>query len=158
MTTTKKFLLIGSLIFGALAIFGYKKVQKLKSIFDKMTMTPNNIYGVDINWQRVAFTMDVNLSNPTNDDFYVTGSVAAELNKINIFYKGKYLANANLNSLNEVSVPAKGEMIIPGIGVEIPVVAILQNSLIFDPTNFSMNDITVSGVVTAFGTEYLIEN
>jgi hypothetical protein len=155
--TTKKIIGIAALVIAALALFGYEKVQKLKTIFDKMTMLPVNIHSIDVNFQRLAFTIDIKLSNPTKDNFYATSMGAASLDAIKINYKGKFLANAKVN-ITDIDVPAQGSIILKDIDVEIPTMALLQNALTFDYNNISMADISVSGIVTAFGTQYVIEN
>lgn len=158
MPTTKNILIIAALLFGGVAVFGYKKVNQLKSIFDKMTLMPTKIHSVDFNWTRgLRFVMDLTIKNPTNQDFYATGLGMADLTRVEINYKGQYLATADLKGINQLEIAAQDSMTITGIEVNVPAMALLPFASTFTANNF-MNDIKITGIVTAFGSEYEIEN
>ncbi len=156
--TIKKVLIIGGIILGITAILGYNKAQKLKDVFYKLTMLPININSVNFNFQKgLSFKMDVKISNSTADDFFVSSLGAVDLKTINVSYKNNFLATANLKDFNEISIPAKSSVIVKDVDVIVPTLSILPFATTFNPTNF-MNDISVSGVLTSFGTDYIIEN
>jgi hypothetical protein len=142
----------GILIAGGL-YFGYRKIKKIQGIFEKMTIEPFGVSNVNISLSRIVFNLDVKLTNPTNDDLFVTGSAVADLKRVTIYYKGSYMATANVE-LNEVSIPKNDVLVVHNI----PVVADTKNILVnaVSLLNFKVADITVKGIVSVLGNEYVI--
>jgi hypothetical protein len=154
MTTLKKILLLSGLAIAGISFWGYQKVKKLQAIFDKMTIAPVGFSNVNVSLERIKFNIDVQISNPTDDDFDVSGSHFANLNKLQIFYKGKYIATAE-TKITSVSVPHKNSIIFHDIPVMVSTKTALNNLVNF--LNFDTNDISVKGIVSILGNEYTLE-
>ena len=157
MTTLKKILLVSVGLITVGGIYAWQKIQKLKAIFDKIEMAPVDISNLHLDGklEYVSFNCDVKMTNPTNDDFFVTGSVLADLKQILFYYKGKYIATSDVN-MNELSIPAKSFVIIKKIYVQVNFDTAID--LLPEAMNFSMNNITCTAKVQALGSEFLIEN
>ncbi len=153
MTTLKKILLFSGLALGGLALYGYNKAMNLKSIFDKMTISPDGFSGLDVSLERIKFNLDVKITNPTSEDFIVSGSAFADLKKLFIYYKGKYIATADVD-LNQVSIPHNNSIVFHNIPVVVSSGTVLDN--ISSLIDFSMNDITITGQINFLGSQYLI--
>jgi hypothetical protein len=153
MTTLNKILLLSGLAIAGISIWGYQKVKKLQAIFEKMTIQPIGFSNVNVSFERIKFNIDVEIVNPTNDDFDVTGSHFANLNKLLIFYKGTYIATAD-TKFTSVSVPHKNSIVFQNIPVEVSTKTAFNNVLNF--LTFTTDDITIKGVVSILGNEYTI--
>jgi hypothetical protein len=156
MTNKVKYILISlGIIAVGTSVIAANKIATLKNIFDKMTIVPVGISKLKINLTSISFLLDIKITNPTGDDFAISGFSVASLRKLNIFYKGNYLGSAAAN-ITEISIPKQNELIIHDIPVEVATQAILQN--IMTITNISINDITIEAVVSVAGNEYKIAN
>ena len=148
----KNTLIISGLLIGAVALFAFEKVQKLKQVFEKLLIEPTNIRNLKISLNNISFVTDILLTNPTEESFDVSGYIAT-LTRLNFFYNGKYLGTAK-PTLTEIDVPAKNQLIVKDIPVIISTGAVLQN--FNDLTNFDMNNLSVEAVVLIAGKEYYI--
>ncbi|WDO13049.1 hypothetical protein MH928_17220 [Flavobacterium sp. WW92] len=136
-----------------LAILGAAKVKNLADIFDKMSIKPVGIRKISfLNLSSTKFNLDVRLVNPTNQAFSVNG-VVATLTRLVIYYKGKYLAEADLN-ISEIEVPANGSVVISDIPVTADNLAALE--VLFDFGNLNMKNLEITATVSALGIEYQI--
>lgn len=154
-TTLKNTLYVagGALVFSS--IVGFKKVSKIKTIFDAMEIKPDSYSKFDFNLSeaKIRFNLNVLLSNKTNEDLYVTGVSVATLKQIQLYYKGAFIGTANVN-ISEISIPANKLLLIKNIPIEVQAVNVLQNikSLI----NFDINLLTVNGIIEVLGITYVI--
>jgi hypothetical protein len=144
-------ILIGLFIAGAVTL-GYQKVTDLQDTFYKLTTAPYFFKNVRVGISEIKFDLDVIFKNPTPNDFYVTGSVFATLNKLHIMYQGKLIGIATLN-LTELSIPANGQTVISNIPVTIPTSSVLANVMNLPDV---MANFTIVAFVDILGTEYQI--
>lgn len=142
-------ILIGLFIAGSIAL-GYKKVTDLQDTFFKLTTAPYYFKNVRVGISEIKFDLDVIFKNPTLNDFYVTGSVFATLNKLHIIYQGKVIGIATLD-LTELSIPANGQTVISDIPVTIPTASVLANIMNLPDI---MANFTIVAFVDILGTEY----
>ncbi|HLF53533.1 hypothetical protein [Flavobacterium sp.] len=158
----KNLLIAGTIAFVGFALIAAEKAINLKAIFDQMTIKPNslpkkfkfynpNSLGIP---QTVSFAIDILLTNPTGEDFAVSGYVAT-LKRVNVFYQGNFLGTANVN-IDEVSVLSHNTLILHDIVVEVASGNILTNLSAI--TNLSMNDLVFTGIIEVLGNEYEISN
>lgn len=148
MTTKTKIILATVLLLGGAGLYLKNKVAKLTDHFYKLVNSPAGFSGLDINLQRIKVNVDVKISNPTADDFYVSGLGVAKLSKLDFFYKNVYLATATLDK-KELSIPANGFVIIPAVPIEANfdnVVSNLENFL-----TFNINDLSINSTITTIG-------
>lgn len=149
----KNALLIGGGAIVVSSLFGFKKYEKTKAIFDQMDIEPHSFSDLNVSFSRLKFKLDVVLKNNSNDDLFVTGSAFAVLKAIDVYYKNNFIATANVN-INEISIPNKNQLIIRNIDVSANTVNVLQNIRSF--LDFKIEHIGVIGIVEAFGTTYRI--
>lgn len=152
MTTSKKILLgIGAIVALSL-VYGYNKVQELQSIFDKMTIEPYKFKNVKVDFTKLTIVMDFLLINPSNLDFAVSGYVAT-LTKVKVYFKNVFIGIANIN-MDEVSVPAQGQIIIHDINIVLPIKNLVQNGE--NLLDFDEKYLTFVGVIEVAGNEFEI--
>jgi hypothetical protein len=153
MTQGKKILIGAIAVLAIIAIYGYNKAQQMTAVFGKMTIKPNSLpKAIKINLDTISFAIDILLLNPSVDDFAVTGYIAT-LTKVKVFYKQKYLGQAAVN-IDEISVPAKGQLVLHDIPVLLPLENILSNLTEF--LNPNMNDLSFTGIIDVAGNEFEI--
>lgn len=153
MTTGKKVLLGAIAIIGLMAIYGYKKAQKLYAIFEKMTIEPNSVPKIlDVNLKTIKFSIDIIMRNPTVEDFAVSGYIAT-LTKVKMFYNNIFIGVANV-SIDEISVPQQGTLILHNIPITVPITNLLNeaNNLI----DFDINKLAFTGTIQVAGNEFEI--
>jgi hypothetical protein len=154
MTTGKK-ILIGSVLFLVLlSIYGYSKAKKLKAIFEQITLSPVGFRNLKVSLKDIRFNIDVEMKNPTSDNFDVSGYIAS-LKRLNFFYKGGYLATAK-PELNSISIPANNKVRISNIPVIVPTDSVLKYAVEF--LNFDINKLDIEAVVDVAGSEFFIKN
>lgn len=152
----KKKLIIGFAVLLALAIYyGWNKAKKLMQVFEKITIEPvfGGVSNIDINLNRIKFDLDILLTNPTMDDFEVSGYGLAKLQTINLFYNKKFMATAAV-PLTEISLPAKNQMVIKYIPIIVPTNFLIQNPEIV--TNFDTAKLSVTGILEVAGNQIFI--
>jgi hypothetical protein len=145
---------VAAFLIGA-AVIAANKAVKLKETFDKMTIKPVWISKIKITLTQLSFNLDIKITNPTGDDFALSGFSAAALKRVNIFYKGTYFGSAVAN-ITEISIPNNNELIIRNLPVVVATQNILSNIMTIE--NISVNDLTIQAVVTVLGKDYIIEN
>ena len=151
--STKKIVLYSTLLLAGLSIWMYSEYQKIKAVFDKMTISPANFKNFRIEDSNIKFDMDVLLTNPTATDFFVTGGMFADLKQITLYYNKTYMGTASV-SINEVSVPHNQSIQISNIPVQLPIINALQNIAALTDLSALWNGITVTGIVNVLGTNY----
>jgi hypothetical protein len=153
MTLAKK-ILYGSIAAIALfAIYGAKRATELAAVFNEMTIEPNSApKKVKINLQTLSFNMDFLLSNPSNEDFAVSGYIAT-LKLIKVYYKGIFLGFANVN-IDTVSVPSNNTMVLHDLPIQIPVKNVVN--LLTDLLDFDFNLMTFKAIIDVAGTQFEI--
>lgn len=134
------------------SVYAYNKVQKLIKVFEQITISPKNISNLKISLKQISFTTDLLFSNPTNENFDVSGYVAT-LVRLNFFYNGNYMATAK-PIVNEITIPAQNQLLFKNI----PIVLSTENLVyqLNDLINFDTNKLTVEAVVKVGNTEYYI--
>lgn len=151
-TSTK--IIIGVLFFVVLvSIYGYNKAMKLKSIFEKITISPTGFRNLSVALDKITFNVDVEMFNPSEDNFDVSGYVV-KLERLNFFYNGKYLATAK-PQLSEISIPANNRIRINNIPVVLPTASVVAYAYEF--VNFNFNKLTVEAVIGVAGREITIK-
>jgi hypothetical protein len=148
----KKIIIGTTVLLGLAAYFAYTKFMQLKAIFDKIEISAVNARSFKFSLTDIRFLVDIKFLNPTADDFEVKGYVI-ELNRLNFFYNGTYLATAK-SVFNEINVPRNNELIIQNIPVILPTANLVKNALLL--SSFDKNKLTVEAVISAGGNEYLI--
>lgn len=117
--TTKKIVISALVVLAFVAVWGFNKAKTLMAIFEKITIDPSRISKVDVSLNRIKFNIDVLLTNPTQEDFNVSGFGIATVKSVSIFYDGVYIATSNVD-LSEISLPAINKIILHDIVVEVP--------------------------------------
>lgn len=156
-SSTKKIVVSLLVVLAFVVIYGYNKAKTLVGIFDKMTIAPAGISNVDVSLDRFKFNIDVKLTNPTQEDFTVSGYGLAELQEISIFYDGLYIATSQVN-LSEISIPGENELIIHNIAVEVPKpLQFVANNIatigqmIIDFNKFNISKLSTTGIINVAG-------
>lgn len=151
---TKNIIITAGIAVTALALFGYKKVADLQYVFERMTITPSAVRNFKIaNFgATIKFDLDVKLTNPTSQAFAVNGMVAT-LRALKINYKGKHLGDAFVN-IDEISIPPYNFLILKNLPVAVATTTLLDN--LSTLTSINVNDLQVTAIIEALGTEYTI--
>lgn len=151
-TSTKIIIAVVSLL-ALISFYGYKKAMKLKALFEKLEIKPTGFRELKTSLTDIRLKIDIVFINPATEDFEVSGYIA-QLNRLNFFYKGVYLATAKA-SLSEISIPAKNELKISNIPVVLPTASVVANLVEF--TIFDINKLSVEAVIEVAGTEFYIK-
>lgn len=154
MKTSTKIIIGVSASIGLLVYFGWQKIQKLKTVFEKINIELAGIRDLKITSQVIEFKANVKFINYTNEDFSVNGYFV-KLKTLNFYYKGKFIGNANPN-LVQVSVPKYNELVIENIPASVPLSSIFTN-LTEIPT-FNADNLTVKAIVSVANNDFLIES
>lgn len=149
---TKTLLIAGALAVAGFAIFSYNKVTNLIDIFSKMTIQPVGLRNLKVSFTAITFNLDIDLKNPTSQDFAVSGYVAT-LKRLVINYKGQFLGVADVN-IDEVAVPKFNSLRIKDLPVVVAPKTLVQN--IMTITSLDYKDLQITAVIEALGTEYTI--
>lgn len=149
----KNTLIVSGLLLGAVALFAYEKIERLKRVFENLIIRPKNFRELKVSLTNISFVVDLLITNPTNENFDVSGYVAT-LRRVNFFYNGNYVGTAK-PQISEIDIPAKNQLQLNNIPVVLPAKAILQN--IMEITAFDLNKLSVEAVVSIAGTEYYIK-
>lgn len=152
MGTAKKILITGVVVLGGLMLVGWNKAKNLTKVFSKMDIFPSGIKGIDLNWKRLFFKLDVTFMNGSNEDLSLNGYVVT-LKRLDIYYNGKYVASA-YPYLTSISIPANNSLIVHDIPVEIPLTAL--PNILLQITDFNVSLLKVNATVDVLGKEYLI--
>lgn len=136
-----------------LGVYGYRKAIKLKNLFDKIEIMPSGLRNLKVSSSRVSFEISVTLTNPTTDNFELNGYLV-KLERLNFFYKGKYLATAK-PALSSITILAQNQLEIKNVPVVLPTATVVANTLEF--LNFDMANLTVEAVLDVAGSEYYIK-
>ena len=158
--TTKKILIFGALAVAGVSLLGYQKSKRLQAIFDKMTIRPNSLpKNIEASLTQISFEIDVLLSNPTGEDFAVSGYVAT-LTQVMVYFRGKFLGVANV-MIDEIAVPRMGQLVLQDIRVVVATKTIMSNIMTISDQlqslgSLNINDLTFTGVVNVLGTNYEI--
>lgn len=150
----KHILIASGLFIGAAAAFGYQKVKNLQAIFDKMSIKPVDISGLNVGAVRIKFKLDIKIVNPTNEYFSVSGASVARLKTLSIFRNGDYLGTANLD-LEEIDIPANSYKLLKYVPFEVDTLNLVTN--IFSMASVDISQLTIVATVDVLGTEYIIE-
>lgn len=151
-TSTKIMIGVGAVLV-LIAIYGYKKAMKLKEIFAKIDIKPAGFRNLKMSLTDIRLDVDVVMINTTGEDFSVNGYIA-KLNRLNFFYKGKYLATAK-PSLAELSIPANNQLKLTNVPVILPTASVVAQAMEF--LSFDINKLSVEAVVEVAGSEIYIK-
>jgi hypothetical protein len=154
---TKKIIISIIVVLALFAIYGYNKAKTLLAVFDKMTIEPAGISNIDLSFKRIKFNLDVLLTNPTIEDFSVSGFGIASVKSISVFYDGIFVATSLVN-ITDISIPAENQIVLHDIVVEVPkpLEFVADNypiisSMIADFNNFKISKITTTAVIEVAG-------
>ncbi len=159
---TKNLILLGGALIAGSFLIGLEKVSKLTAIFDKMTIKPNSLpRNVRASLSQIKFNIDIILSNPTKEDFAVSGYVAT-LSQVVVYYKGTFLGVAQV-AIDQISVPAYQTLVLKNIEIVVATTTILNNvstlaTAMDNMTVNLLNDLEFVGVVEVLGSYYEIGN
>ncbi|HMI07107.1 MAG TPA: hypothetical protein VK528_06155 [Flavobacterium sp.] len=117
--TTKKVIGSLTLILLLIAAYGFYRAQKLSNTFSQIRASFKWADNFKFSFTKVSFSMDVKLSNPTEDDFSFDGNNLATLSEISIVLDGKKIATVNTN-ITVVEIPELNSIVIENLPVEIP--------------------------------------
>lgn len=149
---TSHLIIGGVAVIGAVSYLGYKKVESLADTFDKMTIKPVGARNFKPSWGSLKFNLDVALHNPTAQDFAVNGMVAT-LKRLVMNYKGQFLGYADLN-IDEISIPKFNTLVIRDLPITVGTGILIQNLL--SVTSLDFNDLQITAVIEALGSEFTI--
>lgn len=150
--TVKKIVIGSAILIGALAFIGWRKVEKLKRIFEQLQIKPTSVRSLKISLTDIRFDVDILFSNPTNEVFDISGYVAS-LVRLNFFYSNNYIGTAK-PVVTEITIPAQNQLLFKNIPVVLPTSAILNNLMAL--TAFDVNKLEVEAVIQIAGKEYFI--
>jgi len=140
-------------VVGFLGISGYlayQKSMKLVEVFQNMTMKIVGLSNIKASWTNITFNINVYFHNPTAYDFEISGFGVAKLTRLQLFVKGKYFGEANVN-ISEISIPSRNELIIYDLPVTVATSQILQNIISLD--TLSLNDLSAKAYFDIAGKE-----
>lgn len=155
MKTSTKIIIGFVAIISIIAFLGYKKYQKLRNIFDKITIDIAGISGIKLTNSSLNFNASIKLTNPTQEALDANGYLV-KIARINFFYNNKYIATAHPN-ISSLSVAANNQLIISDIPVVFPYKALVTN--ISEILNFELNEnlLTVEIIISVGGSEFSIK-
>jgi len=158
---TKNILITAGVAIGAIALLGYRKATNLQYVFERMTITPAGVRNVKLTnfGSLIKFELDVKLTNPTSQAFAVNGMVAT-LRALQISYKGKHFGDAFVN-IDEISIPPYNSLVIKNLPVSVQTTTVLDSLSTISSVNdlmniININDIKITAIIEALGTEYTI--
>ncbi len=125
------------------------KVNKWREILPQLKAFPTEFKNLDINWERIAFNIDITIFNPTKSAFSPDG-IMAQLDRLEISTKGKKIATLEVKK-SSIDIPAEGNFILKDLRVNLPLsqVANIKNIRSYD-------DIDVKAIINILGEEYTI--
>ncbi|KGO84429.1 hypothetical protein Q763_01410 [Flavobacterium beibuense F44-8] len=150
----KKTIVIAGLIIGGIAYASYRKVQKLKEIFNQMKIQPSGLRNVKIGVDYFTFNLDLTIENPTTEAFSLNAGSTASFKRVLAYRNGHFLGMATLN-LNMVNIPAFNSFELKNVPFQISSNIVIQNALSIE--SFSVEQLTFVVVVDILGKEYYIE-
>jgi hypothetical protein len=154
--------LIGAAVLGAFAIIYAKDtIDSALTVFEKITMKPSSFPKQLKLWennalyipQKFSFNIDILISNPAFQEFYVTGFGVVTLKTISIYWKDFFIGTANLG-LDEITVPPQSSFILKDVHFEGNTLPILNNLNEFVEMNIA--DLKFTGTIEALGLTYEI--
>lgn len=144
------------LIVAAALRIGYKKAQRLIAIFQKITIEPVAVGNFDASLNRIKFTIDLRLTNPSEEAFEVNGLGVGELKEVSVFYNGVFVAKSPV-SITEIAIPAEDQLILKNIPVVInqPMLFLGTNpALVYEMIlNFKQEKLSTTAVISVAGYE-----
>jgi len=152
---TKKLLVAGGLTLAAFTIYGFKKVESLKAVFDRMTIKPTRVSSIKVDLNKVSFNIDILIENPTNTGFALTGASIASLKRIMVYRDGVSLGTVEVN-MQSIDIAAYSSAAITNLPFTISTESVLYN--LITASSFDMNKLKIIAIVGVLGAEYVIEN
>lgn len=146
--------MVKKIVIGLSAIIGVgllikSKVNNWREIMPQLKALPTDFKNLDINWERIAFNIDITIFNPTKDAFNPDG-IIAQLDRLEIATKSKKIATLIVKK-SHISIPAEGNFLLKDLRVEVPIaqIANIKNIRSYD-------DIEITAVMNVLGEEYFI--
>lgn len=152
---TKNILIVAGAAVAAATWWGYNKIQKLKAVFEQMTVLPSGISGINISLAAIRFRLNFTINNPTAEDFSVTTGKMAAIKRIIVYRKGKLLGVAQVD-IDNIEIPAYSAIEIKDIELQVAVSSLLDNIMTIQ--GISLDEITIACVVSVIGKEFTIIN
>lgn len=152
---TKNILIASGAIVAVAAWWGYNKIQKLKAVFEQMTVLPSGISGINITLAAIRFKLNFTINNPTAEDFSITTGKMAAIKRIIVYRKGKLLGVAQVD-IDNIEIPAYAAIEIKDIELQVAVSSLLDNIMTIQ--GISLDEITIACVVSVIGKEFTIIN
>ncbi len=147
------FIGIGIAIAG-LALVGYNKVKRLQAAFGQMSIVPSDISNLKVNGLlNLSFNLSFRITNPTNEDFTISGLGMVTLKRIVVYRKGQFLASADM-SIDSIQIPPLKQVDIKHVPFNIATINLIQNALTWE--SFGIDELTIEAVVQVLNTDYII--
>jgi len=134
-------------------IVAYRKAARIAAIFDLMDIKPIYASKFSIDGGNLVFKVDVEITNKSEDDLFVSGLGVAKLKKIVFFYEGVQIAEADPN-VTAISIESGDTLTLKNIPVRAKIGTLLLNAASL--LRLDLNKMTCIGIVDAFGSEYQI--
>ena len=83
MKTKGKIIIVAIVFLVLISIYGYTKAKKLKAIFEQIEIKPISFRNLKASFTDIRLNVDVEMYNPTSDNFDVAGYVAT-LKRLNL--------------------------------------------------------------------------
>ena len=157
----KKVLIVSTLLIAGFGMIAYEKVNRLKAIFDLMTIKPHGLpknVGM-LPFTQIYFDIDIILTNPTTEDFSASGYVVT-VTEIAVFFRGRFIGHAKVD-INEIDVPHKDTLILKNVHVVVATEALLENIMTLTQQlesmdSIDMDDLQFTAILEVLGNYYEI--
>lgn len=147
-------IIAGVLAVGGLAAITIHKVMTLKAVFDRMKITPSAIKDFKLTLTEVSFKLNFKITNPTTEEFSVSGASMATLKSVSVYRSGNFFGSAWVN-LNEIIIPAQSTVELQNLQFNISLQSLLENLSTID--KISLAELRIEAVVEVLGRDYIIE-
>lgn len=151
----KKVLAVVGISALALGYYSIKKYKAAKAIIEKLVVRPKDIKDVRLSFEKISFTLSLELQNHTHFDLgFTTGSLIG-INRIKIFTPTEILLADVDTDISAIELLANGSYTIDDLEVEIP-----THSLLSQHGNITQyvtnNSLLYELHIKAFGKEFSV--
>ena len=150
----KTILIAGGAAIGVASYIAWNKIQVMKAVFDQMTIKPSGISNLVITLSSISFKLDIKITNPTVENFAVSGGSLAKVKRIIVYRNGHLLGTGYLD-IDGIEIPPMSSVELKYIPFEVALEQVMYNLLQME--SFSLAQLTIVGVVEVLGKEYYIE-
>lgn len=137
----KKILIPIGLAFLALTLISAKKAFEIDDIVEKLRVSPADISGIDISWERVKAKIKMEIFNDSIHELNVNTLGLITIKELLVYNSnGIEIATANVNQ-SSINLPAKGAWKTDWIEVRVPLINafdFISSSTSFDDYNYKL--------------------